>query len=168
VLVATDVAARGIDVLKISHVINYDMPGTIDAYTHRTGRTGRALQTGEAYTFVGGEDAVTERAIRQLLGVRLKYAELEGLPAEIRVESKRPPVAVNQGAKRRIPAVAAQWTATTDAGECARLIRAPLLPLKGEAPRLPVGLGDRYCRACATGTADHISRCSCSSTCPVC
>ena len=51
-MVATDIAARGIDVLSISHVINYDMPDTPDAYTHRIGRTGRAEQTGEAYTLV--------------------------------------------------------------------------------------------------------------------
>ncbi|MBR9980926.1 MAG: DEAD/DEAH box helicase [Desulfatitalea sp.] len=81
VMVATDVAARGIDVQKIAHVINYDMPGTADAYTHRTGRTGRATKTGDAYTFVGGEDAVTERAVRQLLGARLSYAEMEGVAA---------------------------------------------------------------------------------------
>ena len=47
VLVATDIAARGIDVSEISHVINFDMPDTVDAYTHRIGRTGRAAQTGK-------------------------------------------------------------------------------------------------------------------------
>ena len=51
ILVATDIAARGIDVSEISHVINFDMPDTVDAYTHRIGRTGRAEQTGEAFTF---------------------------------------------------------------------------------------------------------------------
>ncbi len=52
ILVATDIAARGIDVSEISHVINFDMPDTVDAYTHRIGRTGRADRTGEAFTFV--------------------------------------------------------------------------------------------------------------------
>ena len=47
ILAATDVAARGIDVSEISHVINFDIPDTVDAYTHRIGRTGRAQQTGE-------------------------------------------------------------------------------------------------------------------------
>ena len=56
ILVATDIAARGIDVSDISHVINYDMPDTVDAYTHRIGRTGRAEQSGEAFTFVGRDD----------------------------------------------------------------------------------------------------------------
>ncbi len=56
ILVATDIAARGIDVTGISHVINYDMPDTAEAYIHRTGRTGRATRSGEALSFVTGED----------------------------------------------------------------------------------------------------------------
>ncbi|MEN8135895.1 MAG: DEAD/DEAH box helicase [Thermodesulfobacteriota bacterium] len=56
VLVATDIAARGIDVSGISHVINFDVPDTVEAYTHRIGRTGRAQCNGEAITFAGGED----------------------------------------------------------------------------------------------------------------
>jgi ATP-dependent RNA helicase RhlE len=56
ILVATDIAARGLDVLSISHVINYDMPDTTDAYTHRIGRTGRVNNTGEAFTLVTRED----------------------------------------------------------------------------------------------------------------
>ena len=56
VLVATDIAARGIDVTGISHVINYDVPDTPEAYIHRTGRTGRAACTGEAYTFATADD----------------------------------------------------------------------------------------------------------------
>lgn len=52
VLVATDVAARGIDVSDVSHVINYQLPRTYDSYIHRIGRTGRAGKTGEAYTFI--------------------------------------------------------------------------------------------------------------------
>src|SRR5271157_3272301 len=62
-LVATDIAARGIDVSTISHVINYDIPDTTDAYTHRVGRTGRAAKTGDAFTFVTGEDESLIRSI---------------------------------------------------------------------------------------------------------
>jgi len=58
ILVATDIAARGIDVSQISHVINYDMTDTVDAYTHRIGRTGRATATGEAVTFAVQDDEV--------------------------------------------------------------------------------------------------------------
>ena len=52
VLVATDVAARGIDVDDVSHVINYQIPKSLDSYIHRVGRTGRAGKTGKAYTFI--------------------------------------------------------------------------------------------------------------------
>lgn len=105
VLVATDVAARGIDVLQIAHVVNYDMPGTIDAYTHRTGRTGRAAQTGEAYTFVAVEDADTERAIRQLLGARFNVAKMEGMSAAPRVATRPPSPVTRNNYPRRQPAV---------------------------------------------------------------
>ncbi|GAH00451.1 unnamed protein product, partial [marine sediment metagenome] len=56
ILVATDIAARGIDVLDISHVVNYDMPDSTNAYTHRIGRTGRVGKAGDAFTLVTGED----------------------------------------------------------------------------------------------------------------
>lgn len=68
ILVATDVASRGIDVADIAHVINYDMPDTADAYTHRVGRTGRAHQTGEALTLAQPEDEVMVRQIERVLG----------------------------------------------------------------------------------------------------
>ena len=71
VLVATDIAARGIDVSGISHVINYDVPGTVDAYTHRIGRTGRAACTGEAFTFVSNEDRKIIRQIERSLGRKI-------------------------------------------------------------------------------------------------
>lgn len=67
VLVATDIAARGIDVLSITHVINYDMPGSTDDYIHRIGRTGRIGKIGEAVTFVTDKDVVMERSLRQLI-----------------------------------------------------------------------------------------------------
>jgi len=67
-LVATDVAARGIDVTEISHVINYDMPDSVDAYTHRIGRTGRASRAGEAYTLAAAADEPMVRKIEKLLG----------------------------------------------------------------------------------------------------
>lgn len=67
-LVATDVAARGIDVTEISHVINYDMPDSVDAYTHRIGRTGRASRSGEAYTLAAAADEPMVRKIEKLLG----------------------------------------------------------------------------------------------------
>jgi len=72
VLVATDIAARGIDVSEISHVINYDVPDTTEAYTHRIGRTGRALHSGDAFTLVTDEDAALVRDIEKVLGYAIE------------------------------------------------------------------------------------------------
>ena len=71
VLVATDIAARGIDVTGISHVINFDVPDTVEAYTHRIGRTGRASRTGEAFTFAGRDDRKIINQIERSLGNKL-------------------------------------------------------------------------------------------------
>jgi len=78
VLVATDIAARGIDILSISHVINYDMPESVDAYTHRIGRTGRVDNTGDAITFVTAEDAPMVRDLERVLGAKLEQRQLPG------------------------------------------------------------------------------------------
>ncbi|XP_071692108.1 DEAD-box ATP-dependent RNA helicase 21 [Rutidosis leptorrhynchoides] len=67
VLVATDVAGRGIDIHDVAHVINYDMPGTIDTYTHRIGRTGRAGKTGTATTFLTLHDTDVFYDLKQML-----------------------------------------------------------------------------------------------------
>lgn len=78
ILVATDIAARGIDVTEVSHVINFDMPDTTDAYTHRIGRTGRAEQSGEAYTFATLADEPLVRDIEKVLGARIERRGLDG------------------------------------------------------------------------------------------
>jgi len=76
ILVATDVAARGIDVTDITHVINFDIPDTVDAYTHRIGRTGRVDQTGEAFTFIEPEDEPMVRDIEKVLKTRIERRRL--------------------------------------------------------------------------------------------
>jgi len=96
ILVATDIAARGIDVSGISHVINYDMPDTADAYTHRIGRTGRAAKTGDAFTFITREDHDTVRSIERVLGFAIERRTLKDFdykkPAPSRdAEFARPP-----------------------------------------------------------------------------
>jgi ATP-dependent RNA helicase RhlE len=78
ILVATDIAARGLDVASISHVINYDMPDTVDAYTHRIGRTGRAARNGDAFTLVTPDDAGMIRAIERVLGCVIERRTLDG------------------------------------------------------------------------------------------
>ena len=77
ILVATDIAARGIDVSSISHVINYDIPSTVEAYIHRIGRTGRAAKEGEAFTLITDEDQSEVRAIERVLGRKLEQRKLE-------------------------------------------------------------------------------------------
>lgn len=78
ILVATDIAARGIDVPDISHVINFDMPDTVDAYTHRIGRTGRAEETGEAFTFTTPDDEAMVRSVEKVLGQPIDRRRLAG------------------------------------------------------------------------------------------
>jgi len=78
IMVATDIAARGIDVTRVSHVINYDMPDTMDAYTHRIGRTGRASKTGDAYNFVTFKDIAILGTLKSVLGNALKYDGADG------------------------------------------------------------------------------------------
>jgi ATP-dependent RNA helicase RhlE len=68
ILVATDIAARGIDVTNVSHVINFDIPSTPEAYIHRIGRTGRAERSGDAFTLVTKEDTQMVRAINGAIG----------------------------------------------------------------------------------------------------
>jgi len=76
VLVATDVASRGIDVTDIETVINYDMPETVDAYTHRIGRTGRANRTGQAFTLAVRGEGVMIRKIEQAIGGKIDRRRL--------------------------------------------------------------------------------------------
>ncbi len=78
IMVATDIAARGIDVSRISHVINFDLPDTAEAYTHRTGRTGRMTALGTALSLVTPDDAGMVRTIERLLGQKLERRKLAG------------------------------------------------------------------------------------------
>jgi ATP-dependent RNA helicase RhlE len=78
VMVATDIAARGLDVEGISHVINYDMPDTADAYLHRIGRTGRAERTGDALTLATPKDWEMVGALQKIMGQALSRLTLDG------------------------------------------------------------------------------------------
>ena len=107
ILVATDIAARGIDVSQISHVINYDIPDTPEAYIHRIGRTGRAARTGDAFTLVTSEDTVMVRAIERVLGAPLERRQQEGFDYSVAAPARdaefarppRPPRGRQGGAK---------------------------------------------------------------------
>ncbi len=96
ILVATDIAARGIDVSLISHVVNYDIPDTPEAYVHRIGRTGRAAKSGDAFTMVTGEDAQMVRTIEKKLGAALERRTMAGFDYSVPAPKKdaefaRPP-----------------------------------------------------------------------------
>ncbi|RNC67460.1 MAG: DEAD/DEAH box helicase [Desulfuromonadales bacterium] len=97
ILVATDIAARGIDVSQVSHVINYDIPDTAEAYIHRIGRTGRAARSGDAFTMVTGEDALMVRTIERTLKAPLERRTVEGFDYSVPAPKKdtefaRPPM----------------------------------------------------------------------------
>jgi len=78
ILIATDIAARGIDILSISHVINYDMPECTEDYIHRIGRTGRVDNSGDALTFVTHADASKIRDLERILDAPLERTMLKG------------------------------------------------------------------------------------------
>ena len=104
ILVATDIAARGIDVLGISHVINFDVPDTAETYTHRTGRTGRATRSGQALTFAGQEDGKMIALIERNLGKKMARETLPALsPA---TEEERRAAGRDNGARHHTQAPA--------------------------------------------------------------
>ncbi|MBF0257753.1 MAG: DEAD/DEAH box helicase [Desulfamplus sp.] len=118
ILVATDIAARGIDVLGISHVINYDVPDTAETYTHRTGRTGRATRSGQALSFASQEDSKMISLIEHNLGKKMlrevppvfAYEKKEDVCKEKetafshQIPQRRRPIASQQSPKKRLVA----------------------------------------------------------------
>jgi ATP-dependent RNA helicase RhlE len=79
-MVATDIASRGIDVAGVSHVINFDVPENPEDYVHRIGRTGRAQAVGDAFTLVTPENANDIRDIQRFIGAKIPELKLEGFP----------------------------------------------------------------------------------------
>jgi ATP-dependent RNA helicase RhlE len=82
VMVATDIVARGIDVQGVTHVINFDVPNTPEAYTHRIGRTGRAERDGRAFTFATRDDGAWLRATERMLGAPIPRHAVAGFEVE--------------------------------------------------------------------------------------
>lgn len=91
VLVATDVAARGLDVDEITHVFNYDLPVEPEAYVHRIGRTGRAGATGIAVSFCDGEERPLLRDIERLTGSKIQVRETAGIELRVSEPASQPP-----------------------------------------------------------------------------
>ncbi len=90
VMVATDIAARGIDVAGVSHVINYDVPENPEDYVHRIGRTGRAQAIGDAFTLATPENNNDVRDIERFIGREIPRLKLEGFPYKAAAYSPRP------------------------------------------------------------------------------
>jgi ATP-dependent RNA helicase RhlE len=108
VLVATDIAARGIDVERLSHVVNFDVPACAEDYVHRVGRTARAGATGEALVFVSPEEEGGLRDIERALGARLPRVALDGFDYARSRKAEEPPAPAaptRRGARRspRLP-----------------------------------------------------------------
>jgi ATP-dependent RNA helicase RhlE len=103
VLVATDIAARGLDIVELPHVINFELPNVAEDYVHRIGRTGRAGSTGEAISLVDGEEVQYLKAIEKLLKRTIERVPLDGFvarPASERAHDERPREARPQGQRR--------------------------------------------------------------------
>ena len=94
VMVATDIAARGIDVEQISHVINFDVPHHPEDYVHRIGRTGRAQSVGDAFTIMIAEDIPEVAAIERFIGQKIPRVKLEGFAYKYTrlLDDKAPPI----------------------------------------------------------------------------
>ena len=154
VLVATDIAARGIDVDALGHVVNFDVPQVPDDYIHRVGRTGRADATGEAFTFVSADEENDLRAIERAIGKRLPRVTVPDFDYQARPKHKLEiPLA------QRIAAIRAQKRderarAEINAARRAAAARRPSgpqrepgaagAPPRGAGPRHPGGAGPRH------------------------
>ncbi|MEK7385095.1 MAG: DEAD/DEAH box helicase, partial [candidate division NC10 bacterium] len=103
VMVATDIASRGIDVEQISHVINFDVPHHAEDYVHRIGRTGRALSAGDAFTIVIAEDLQEIAAIERFIGQKVPRVKLEGFAYKYTrlLDDKAPPISRGGRSGRR-------------------------------------------------------------------
>ena len=101
VMVATDIAARGIDVQQISHVINFDVPHHPEDYVHRIGRTGRALSVGDAFTIMTAEDLQEVAAIERFISQKIPRVKLEGFAYKYtRLVDEHPPPIFGGGRSR--------------------------------------------------------------------
>ncbi len=90
ILVATDIAARGIDISRVAQVVNFDLPSTAEAYTHRIGRTGRAERSGRAISFMCYDDQAMVKAIEHLQGKTIPHINVDGFAMEEAGEQQEP------------------------------------------------------------------------------
>jgi ATP-dependent RNA helicase RhlE len=103
VLVATDLAARGIDIVDLGHVVNFDVPMVPEDYVHRVGRTARAEQTGDAITFVSHEEERLFRDIEKAVGRRIDRSQVPVLPEPVAVAAHAHRTPVPQARRASAP-----------------------------------------------------------------
>ena len=101
VLVATDIASRGLDIDRLPHVVNYDMPNVAEDYVHRIGRTGRAGSTGEAISLVMDDEVKLLRAIERLIKKTIPVNLIEGFSKPAKVPEKDETTGVEAHRRRR-------------------------------------------------------------------
>jgi superfamily II DNA/RNA helicase len=103
--------------LSISHVINYDMPHTIDAYTHRVGRTGRAEKTGDALSFITHEDEGVVRSIERVLGEKVERRRMKGFDYDRAEPSRDPKFPLSRPGKRTDAAISEARSVSAASGK---------------------------------------------------
>ena len=141
VLVATDIAARGIDVEALSHVVNFDVPNVPEDYIHRVGRTARAEMTGDAFTFVAPEETTELAAIEREIGKRLPritvpgfdYAKAPAERFEVPIAERIAAIRARKAAERQRAREKAERRAAHHAAEQARAGRRSTMPAHGPA-----------------------------------
>ena len=149
ILVATDIAARGIDVEALSHVINFDVPNLVDDYIHRAGRTARANLTGHAFTLVAPQESYDFMRIEKHISTRIKRVIVEGFNY-----SGKPTEALEVPLAQRIAAIRAKRSQDRARGRLPRLSpkRAVELPSPRRCPTL---LADRQTLLHKRGLLSH-------------
>jgi ATP-dependent RNA helicase RhlE len=103
VLVATDIAARGLDIIQLSHVVNFDMPNAPEDYIHRIGRTGRAGEVGQAVSFCSPDEADKLKAVEKLLGRKIPVEKVTDFVAPPSQDDAAPRVRTSYAAKGSAP-----------------------------------------------------------------
>jgi len=146
VLVATDLASRGIDVAGISHIINYDLPDDVEVYVHRIGRTARMGAEGKAYSFVTREQGDQLTKIENLINMLIPAMKLEGFEPRPSPSQRFGPVGAGVGSTPTKPATAQNQavdgnnpSAADNSGQSG--VSEPVLPV---APVKPRGLGGKF------------------------